>query len=58
LGGTTRIPALLLPDPWDIGDPQVYWMSGDKIVRGQGWRDDSVAKSTDHSSRGPEFNSQ
>jgi hypothetical protein len=25
---------------------------------GQGWRDDSAVKSTDSSSRGPEFNSQ
>jgi hypothetical protein len=24
----------------------------------RGWRDDSVVKSTDYSSRGPEFNSQ
>jgi hypothetical protein len=29
-----------------------------KIQFGMGWRDGSVVKSTDYSSRGPEFNSQ
>jgi hypothetical protein len=29
-----------------------------RIVQGGGWRDDAVVKSTDCSSRGPEFKSQ
>jgi len=36
---------------------KMYWMKSQRTLK-KGWRDGSVVKSTDCSSRGPEFKSQ
>ncbi|MDS4065654.1 hypothetical protein, partial [Enterococcus faecalis] len=50
MGGVGRLRPLI-PLPWHQSPPA-------RIMYFGGWRDGSVVKSTDCSSRGPEFNSQ
>jgi hypothetical protein len=60
-----ELPALgrqSLADPWGLQASQLSLISdfqiGEPPPRWLGWRDGSVVKNTDCSSRGPEFNSQ